>query len=292
MAPNETYRRNFGGLGPEHTDREMARFKVLPLPYEATTTYVRGTDLGPAAIIEASLNMELFDEDLRVETFRHGIATLAPFHLTHDPKEMRLAVAENTRALVRPGHVVAGLGGEHSVTVGLVDGHLAHHPALSVLVIDAHADLRDSYGDSPMNHACTSRRLVEIAPVVQVGVRSLSAEEWPLIERGDVTTLFARDIVGRDDWHETAIEALGREVYLSIDLDGLDPSVMPDVGTPEPGGLDWYDVVRFVRKLAIERRIVGFDVVELCPVTTSIVSAFTASRLVYRIMGAIALGAK
>jgi agmatinase len=292
MAPNETYRRNFGGLGPEHTDRETARFTVLPLPYEATTTYVRGTDLGPAAIIEASLNMELFDEALRLETFREGIATLSPFRLTHDPMEMRRTVADNARALVRSGRVVAGLGGEHSVTVGLVDGHLAHHPDLSVLVIDAHADLRDSYAGSPMNHACTSRRLAEIAPVVQVGVRSLSAEEWPLIERGEVNTFFAGDVVGRDDWHADAVDALGREVYLSIDLDGLDPSVMPDVGTPEPGGLDWYDTVRFVRKLAAERRIVGFDVVELCPVTTSVVSAFTAARLVYRIMGAIVLGTK
>jgi len=278
---------NFGGLADEPLCAyDRARCVVLPVPYEGTVTYRTGAAGGPSALIDASRNMELFDDQLRCEPASIGIHTLPEPLLPSDPGEVVRLVEVEVAKLLADGKLPVVLGGEHSISIGAAAAAAKRFPALSVLQIDAHADLRDTYRGSRYSHACAGARISELAPLVQVAIRSLSAEEFPRAGSPPVTTFFARD------WHDGRIPdlvaALSDEVYVTIDLDGLDPSIMPGTGTPEPGGLSWRDATALLARVAAARRVVGFDVVELAPIPGSVASEFTAARLVYRFLGCIA----
>lgn len=281
----------FGGIEDEYARADKARVVVVPVPLERTTTYARGTRKGPCAILEASRNMELFDEELGVETYRQvGIATLEEMDTESGSLESVLAHIRTTvLALLEEGKLPVLLGGEHSLTPPAVSAAARKFPDLSVLQIDAHADLRESYQDNPHSHACAMRRVVEMCPAVQVGIRSLSAEEAADIPKLKTKVFWAKDITGQpaSQWADAVVKALSSHVYLTIDLDALDPAIMPATGTPEPGGLSWEQITGLLRAVARQRTLVGMDVVELLPTPGLHAADFLAAKLVYRVLGYI-----
>lgn len=276
----------YGGLLPEQSAFERAGVVILPIPYEQTTTYGTGTKEGPQALIAASRHMELYDEELDYEVFQVGIHTLRELEPdARGPEAMMDRIARVTRELLHHGKFVVGLGGEHTVTVGLVRAFAERFPGLSVLQFDAHADLREAYQGTPFNHATVMRRVSELVPAVHVGIRSLSREEATWIKQRGARLFYASEVVSTPDIATAISAALTDQVYITICLDGFDPSIMPAVGTPEPGGLGWYDVLRIVRRVAEMRHIVGFDVVELFPMPGNIATDFLAAKLVYKVLG-------
>ncbi len=276
---------NYGGLDPHLSDFENSKVLIWPVPYEKTVSYGRGTKEGPAAIIQASRYMETYDEELGGETAAIGIHTLPAMDAEREPAAMMAALQQEAGRLLDTGKFVCMLGGEHSISPPVVRAFREKFPRLSVLQIDAHADLRDSYEGTGLSHACAMRRVVEACPAVQVGIRSLSSEEALAIPGLPTRVFYAQDIVGRTDWVERAVDALSEDVYLTLDIDGLDPSLVPDTGTPEPGGLMWYEVLGFLRMLAEKRNVVGMDLVELCRSSTSNASSFLAAKLIYKTLG-------
>ncbi len=276
---------NFGDVEKEFSDFEKSRVIILPVPYEATTTYKKGTKEGPKAIIDASQNMELYDEEVDCEPYKVGIHTLKEFKEGFDsPQKMIKALADRAQGLFSLGKLVIALGGEHTITLGMVEGLRREKEDFSILILDAHTDLRNSYKGTKYSHACVSRRLIEENKIVQVGIRSLCQEEANFIKKKNLKLFYAKDIVGKKDWMKEVISCLSDKIYLSIDLDFLDPSIMPAVGTPEPGGLGWYETLKFLRLLTKKKKILGIDVVELCPTPLDIPSSFTAAKLVYKLI--------
>ncbi len=229
--------------------------------------------------------MELYDEELGDETSRIGIHTMPPFEAEREPAEMMAALRQEARTLLGTGKFLCMLGGEHSITAPVVHAFHEKWPKLSVLQIDAHADLRESYDGTPHSHASAMRRVVEICPAVQVGIRSLSLQEARAIPNLPTRVFYAKDIVGKSDWVDKAVHALTEDVYLTIDIDGLDPSLVPSTGTPEPGGLMWYEVLTLIRTLAAQRRVVGMDLVEVSGSATDRMSSFLAAKLIYKTLG-------
>ena len=276
---------NFGGLEEEFSALERARAVILPVPYDFSTTYQGGTRWGPRAILAASQNMELWDDEIGA-TYRAGIHTLPEIEPTAlGPEAMSERVEQATAWILDQGKLPAILGGEHSITAGAVRAAAGRFGNLSVLQLDAHADMRDSYLDSPYSHACVMRRIRERVPATSVGIRSLSEEEAEYLSENPVplwSTRAFRELEG--DW-EPVLDSLTDEVFVTFDVDALDPSALPGTGTPEPGGLDWYEAVDLLRAVAGRARIVGFDVVELAPLAGQVASDFLAARLVYRMIG-------
>jgi agmatinase len=280
---------NFGGLEPEHAALEGARAVVLPAPYDFSTTYQSGTRSGPRAILEASRNMELWDEEAG-PTYRAGIHTLPELEPTAEgPGAMADRVERAVGWILDQGKLPVMLGGEHSLTTGAVRAAAARVRGLSVLQLDAHADMRDRYLDSTFSHACVMRRVRERCPAVSVGIRSMSEEEREHLDQHPVPMWSVRELRALGGRFEPIVEALTEDVFVTFDLDALDPGILPATGTPEPGGLDWYEAVDLLRAVAQRRRIVGFDVVELAPIPGQVASDFLAARLTYRMIG-LALG--
>ena len=282
---------NFCDLEPEYSSWESSKAVILPAAYEASVTYRPGTAKGPEAIIRASGQVELYDEELKKETYRLGINTLAPPDIKGlSPQEMIDRIGRLGSKIIESGKLPVLLGGEHTVSIGLARSLAKKYPDLSIIQFDAHADLRDKYQDSSFNHACAGRRLGELAPVIPVGVRNLSKEEADFIGRSGQKIIFAGQIIKQPRLIEDVISSLGENLYVTIDLDVLDPSIMPAVGTPEPGGLGWYDILYLLSALASKKKIVGFDVVELAPIPDEIYSDFLAAKLIYRLLGYIFKG--
>jgi len=280
---------NFGGIEEKYADREAATFAVIPVPYDLTTTYQSGSRRGPAAILDASCNMELYDEELDRETYLAGICTFAPVEAeAAGPEPMVRKVEERVAEALQGGKIPVVLGGEHSISLGAVRALKGRYPNLSVLQFDAHADMRDSYQGSPYSHACIARRAREVCPVVQVGIRSMSAEEAAFLKTSPVKTWSVETIRSGSDWPEALSRDLSEDVYVTIDLDVFDPSIMPSTGTPEPGGLLWHEVLSVLREVSRRRRVRGFDVVELAPLPGIVAPDFLAAKLAYRMMGYIA----
>lgn len=280
---------NYGGTDLQLTDPKNARVTVIQVPYDATTSYIGGTAKGPAAIIDASAHMELYDEELGEETCRIGIHTMMPLPVGDTTPEAMLgmvsdAVAQN----LPPDKLPVIVGGEHSISLGAVQALVRQYPRLSVLQLDAHADLRDSYEGIPFSHACVGRRISELCPLVQAGIRSMSREEADFKRSSPVVTVFDHQVKQGDNVLEDVIQHLTDDVYLTVDIDVLDPAIMPATGTPEPGGLSWYEIIRLIRTLCRQKRVVAFDVVELCPQPGNVAPDFLAAKLIYRIMGYIA----
>ncbi|MDY7013196.1 MAG: agmatinase, partial [Cyanobacteriota bacterium] len=264
---------------------EEAEFVILPIPYEATTTYRKGCEQGPEAILAASPQLEYYDAELRreicLETAIHTHAPIADTRVRPDlpPSQMVQIVKETATQLLRDRKFTIALGGEHGITVGLVAAYQDWlEEPFTVVQIDAHGDLRHEYEGSIYNHACVMRRVVDLGlPTLPVGIRSICQEEATLIEEKQIPVIWAEDIVQNSDWIDRAIAQIATpNVFVTIDLDGLDPSVMPGVGTPQPGGLNWYDLTRFLRSLFQQREVIGCDVMELAPTIDSVVSEFTA----------------
>ncbi|HUX22851.1 MAG TPA: agmatinase [Spirochaetia bacterium] len=277
----------FLGLEPRWSSRSESRFAVIKVPFDGTSTWIKGADRGPGAIIDASAHLELYDIETDSEPYRAGIYTRDEDVTADTVDEMVLEVEKAVADVFAQRGIPILLGGEHSVTIGAVRAARSAFPALSVLQLDAHTDLREEYEGSANNHACVMARVLELCPAVQVGIRSMDASEKPSLRKGQV--FFARDIMHDIAWMERVVEGLSDEVYITFDLDVLDPSIMPATGTPEPGGLLWYDCLRLLRKVARQKRIVGFDVVELCPGVDH-APPFLASKLIYKIIGYICAG--
>jgi agmatinase len=275
----------YGGTTPTTTDFEHARVVILPIPLDRTTSYVPGTRNGPHEILVASAHMELWDEETQTDVHSIGIFTLPemefPFaSMDEVVKEIRRVTAE----IVNRDKFVFILGGEHSITPAAVAAVAAKFPGVSVLQIDAHADLRESFMGTPHNHACAMRRTLEFARTTQVGIRSLSPEEAAAAPTLATEIFYDFNMRANADWIDRVVDSLSEHVYITIDVDGLDPAIMPATGTPEPGGLSWYETLALLRRVIERRTVVGCDVVELSPMPGHVAPNFLCAKLVYKIL--------
>ena len=275
----------FGGTTPTTTDFANARVVILPVPLDRTTSYVSGTRNGPHEILVASSHIELWDEETQTDVHSIGIYTLPEMEFPFaGMDEVVCEIRRVASELVKRDKFPLVLGGEHSITPAVVGAVAAKHPRLSVLQIDAHADLRDSFMGTPHNHACAMRRTLDFAPTTQVGIRSLSPEEAAAAPSLRTTMFY--DYNMRDDprWIDRVVESLTDTVYITIDVDGLDPAIMPATGTPEPGGLSWYETLALLRAVIERRTVVGCDIVELSPMAGHVAPNFLCAKLIYKIL--------
>lgn len=279
----------FLGLAPRYCDYARSRVAILPIPYDATASYQSGSRRGPDAIIAASQHVEHFDDELERESFRCGIATCPPVEANASgPAAMHEDIHKAARRIVKDGKLLIGLGGEHGVTSGLVRAVASKHRKLSILQIDAHLDLRDSYNGTEFSHASVMRRCLDYADtIVPVGIRSRDVSEQRFLRKAGIKPISAYRCHESDDWIDEALETLGDKVYVTIDIDGFDPAYAPGTGTPEPGGLDWHQVTGLLKLVAAEKTIVGADVVEVLPLCGQVITEFLAAKLVYRLIGYI-----
>jgi len=291
MSESATLPMNFGGIDEEeYSSFDASRILIWPVSYEGTVSYGTGTGAGAMAIVDASRNMELYEEETDSEVYKLGIHTLEEFKPRDTPEAMMNELYERTKELLGAGKFICMLGGEHSVSAPIIKAHSEKYSDLSVLQIDAHADLRDTYDGTPHSHASIMARVVKDLqiPSVQVGIRSISGDEARALNDGLPTKIFwARNIVGRTDWIDDAVDSLSDLVYLTIDIDGLDPSIVPTTGTPEPGGLGWYETLALIRRIAEKKTIVGMDLVEYSYAENYDSPAFLCSKLVYKTLAYI-----
>ncbi len=281
MAP----RANFADPPAENCRLENSQIVIIPAPYDGTSTWLKGADKGPKAIIDASTHMELYDIETDSQVFLHGIYTDEPVEGFDSPEDMSAAVKKAVSGWIEKGKFPVLIGGEHSVSIGSIHAHADFHEDLTVLQLDAHTDLRDEYEGSKFNHACVMARARPLCPIVQVGIRSMDATEHNTIKPDRI--FFARDIYDNRTWIDRAVAALSEKVYITIDLDVFDPAIMPSTGTPEPGGLGWYDVCALLKAVAAQRKVVGFDVVELCPNEQNKAPDFLAAKLIYKLLSCV-----
>lgn len=275
---------SFCGLPGSTTDYAKASTVILPVPFDKTSTWIKGADKGPAAIIEASQNLEFYDIETKTEILDRGIFTARPIRVASSPVLIKKTDAAVSRYL-KDKKLVVTLGGEHSVSIGVIKAYAKHFKDLAILHLDAHADTRDTYEGSPYNHACVIARAREFTGnIVSVGLRSMDASERPGVD--EKRTFYAHEIHDSDKWIGKAVRLLSRNVYVTIDLDVFDPGIMPSTGTPEPGGLGWYQVMKLLYAVAKAKSIVGFDVVELCP-SGSKAPDFLAAKLIYTLLSYI-----
>ncbi|MEI6853058.1 MAG: agmatinase [Bacteroidota bacterium] len=273
---------NFGGIPKKYDDAEKAKIVILPVPYDGTSTWIKGADKGPAAILEASANMELYDIETDSEVYKKGIYTAPAVKEDSSPEKMTVEVYETALPYVSGKKFLVTLGGEHSISVGAIQAYAEVYKNLTVLQLDAHSDMRPEYEGSRFNHACAMSRAVECCPVVHVGIRSMDVEEKKYIHPDRI--FYAEKRLTDPDWMEKVLSHLSENVYLTIDLDVFDPSIMPSTGTPEPGGLFWYEVLNLIKKVNEKTNVVGCDVVELCPNKIDKAPDFLASKLIYKIL--------
>jgi agmatinase len=269
-------KQTFLKIEPQYYGYDKSKYVVLPCPHEATTSYGKGTRHGPAAILKASQAVEWFDEDLGYEPYHKG--------WVYTDKPVRVAGLESRVAgLLAKEKIPIILGGEHSLTPVAVKAFAKKHKHLSVLQLDAHADLRDSYEGKKDSHACAMRRVLELCPAVQAGIRSISIEEWEWAKKtGQIAKIhFAKKL----ELVDKIENQLHKDVYITIDVDVFDPSIIPATGTPEPGGLFWYEVLDILKGVCAKKNVVGFDVVELAPRRGDIASDFTIAKLIYKLLG-------
>lgn len=281
MKPSSR-RQEFGDFDRRYAAYDRARVALLPVPYDGTSTWGKGADRGPAALLAASKPLELYDIETGAEVYRQGIHTDAPLIERGAPERMVSRSRARAAKLMADGKFVVTIGGEHSVSVGPILACAERVPGLSVLQLDAHSDLREEFYGSRYNHGCVMARVRETCRIVQVGIRSMSASELPAMKKSRV--FFAQDLQSDDRWMAKVIRALTENVYVTVDLDVFDPAIMPSTGTPEPGGLQWYPVLRLLRRLFREKNVAGFDIVELCPNANDRAPDFLAAKLLYTLL--------
>jgi agmatinase len=272
---------NFGGNEVVYSYDESLII-IVPVPYDATSTYLKGADRGPAAILEASPALEFYDIETASEAHRKGIFTLPPLISSNDPEELTEAVYKTISAIFADNRFPVVIGGNHTVSIGAFRAAAEMFPDLTILQLDAHSDLRPVYEGSALNHACTAARAREYAPVIQVGVRSMSAEELPYVDPERI--FYANDLWSDRSLYKKAVRMLSDNVYVTLDLDVFDPSVMPSTGTPEPGGPDYRELMFFLREVIRKKNLVGFDVVELCPSNENRAPDFMAAKIIYQML--------
>lgn len=265
-----------------YNDYTNAKVVLLPVPYDGTSTFVKGADKGPQAIIDASDSIELYDIEEDIEIYTCGIHTAKAITIKESPEKLVHSVYQNVKKYLNDNKTVVVLGGEHTVSVGSIQAYIEKYPDMSVLQLDAHADLRYSYHDSLFNHACVMHRTKEMANIVQVGIRNVCIEEKEFIDKDSI--FYAHQIRKDNTWMDKAIDRLNNHVYLTIDLDCFDPSILPSTGTPLPGGMNWWQVIDFISKVNESKHIVGFDIVELCPNPYDKSSDVLAAVLTYQII--------
>jgi agmatinase len=277
---------NFLDISPEESKRENAKVVILPVPFENTTSYGGGTINGPEAIIKASSQVEFFDEELEKEPFRCGIHTQEPLDLTGKTGEAAIEAIETAAdKIFEEDKFLFALGGEHSITAGLVRAARKKYSDIHVVHLDAHADMRAEYQGTEWSHASVMRRISEMGvPHTSIGIRALSKEEFELIKSDRKNYFFAHEIAKNPDWIKSALKTISGKVFLTVDIDVFDSGFLPDTGTPEPGGLGWYQVTEFIKALTQNHTVIGADLVELAPNPNRHASDFTAAKLVYKII--------
>jgi len=274
--------RHFAGIATDRGTYEDAEVFLQPIAYDGTSTWGKGADRGPEALLNAAENMELYDIETGGEPYLRGVHILPTLTGFESPEIMFQCVVEAVEKHIVRENLMTFLGGEHSITIGIIEAFQKRHPGLSVLQIDAHADLRREYEGVELNHACAVHRASQYANLVQVGIRSMDRSELEFMVRDK--TFFADRIAAEDTWMEESISRLKDPLYITLDLDALDPSIMPATGTPEPGGIGWYPLLRYLRKVFAARRVVGFDLVELAPIPQYSAPQFLAAKLYYKML--------
>lgn len=273
---------NYAGIEDEYANRENAEVAILPVPYDGTSTWGKGADKGPTAFLEASENMELYDIETRLEVYKRGVYLAEPLTGMASPEEMVKTVEQTTGALIDEGKFTTVIGGEHSVSIGTIRAFNERFEDLTVLQLDAHADLRPEYHGSPYNHACAVHEASRTTNLVQVGVRSMDSCEVEYMDEEHV--YWAHKIYADDRWMKDAMRQMTQNVFITIDLDVFDPAIMPSTGTPEPGGMGWNQVLRFLRQVFKTRTVVGFDIMELAPNPNNKAPDFLAAKLYYKML--------
>ncbi len=273
---------NYAGIPDEFAQLEKAKVVLIPVPYDGTSTWGKGADKGPEAFLDASANMELYDIETGTEVYQQGIF-LAPTITENSSAEAVVnAVHKNTKEYIKRNKFVTLFGGEHSISIGSIRAFNECFDNLTVLQIDAHADLRESYEGTKYNHACAVHEASQTTNLLQVGIRSMDIIEKTFMD--EEKTFFAHDIVNDEYWMDKVISQMTDNVFITFDLDALDPSIMPSTGTPEPGGLLWYETLEFLKQVFAEKNVVGFDIMELCPNKVDKSSDFVAAKLYYKML--------
>lgn len=272
---------NFGGDEVVY-DYPESKIVIVPVPYDETSTWMRGADKGPDAILEASVNLEFFDIETFSEAHLKGIFTMNPILQKETPELLVEDVYYRVLSVLSDNKFPVLIGGNHTVSIGSVKAFSEHFKDLTVLQLDAHADLRQVYEGSELNHACVMARAREFAPIVQIGIRSMSAGEVEYVDRDRM--FYSHQLYYDKNLYRKAIDKLSENVYITIDLDVFDPSIMPSTGTPEPGGPDYTELMHFLRDVMKERNVVGFDIVELCPSPANKMPDFVAAKILYQLL--------
>ena len=275
----------FGGALPTRRSFDDSYVVILPVPVDRTTSYVAGTRHGPHEILQASSHMELWDEEMRADIHGVGLFTLPEMELPFGEMEPLIDEIERVAyEIIGRDKFLVTLGGEHSITPPLVSAAARKYPGLSLLQIDAHADMRDAYMGTVHNHACAMRRALEYAGLTQVGIRSLSTEEAEVLPKLNTKVFYDVEMRGDPRWIDAVVASLQPDVYVSIDVDGMDPAIMPATGTPEPGGLSWPEITALLRAVTEQRRVVAADIVELSPIPGIVAPNFLCAKLVYKLL--------
>jgi len=274
--------KNYAGISDEFSQLEKSKIILIPVPYDGTSTWGKGADKGPEAFLEASENMELYDIETDSEVYKQGIHLTEPITENSSPEAMVNEVHAITKDFIKRNKFVTLFGGEHSISIGSIRAFNECFDNLTVLQIDAHADLRESYEGTKYNHACAVYEASQTTNLVQVGIRSMDVIEKTVMD--EEKTFFAHEMVADEYWSDKVIEAMTENVFITLDLDAFDPSIMPSTGTPEPGGLLWYETLEFLKQVFEDKNVVGFDIVELCPNKNDKSSDFLAAKLYYKML--------
>lgn len=274
--------KTYAGIPEEYAKLETAKIVLIPAPYDGTSTWQKGADKGPEAFLNASENMELYDIETETEVYRQGVFLADPITENSSPEAMVDEVHQATKKYIKRNKFVTIFGGEHSVSIGTIRAFNECFNNLTVLHIDAHADLRKEYEGSKCNHACAVYEASQVTNLIQVGIRSMDIIETTIMD--PEKTYFAHEMAVDDTWMDSTIDQMTDDVFITFDLDALDPSIMPSTGTPEPGGLFWYETLTFLKQVFAEKNVVGFDIVELCPKKIDKSSDFLAAKLYYKML--------
>lgn len=278
-------RRTYAGIEPELAQYDRAKILLQSIPYDGTSTWGKGADEGFEAFLEASENMEIYDIETDSEVYRKGIHILPAITEKSTPEAVYERVKKETEKLLETGKFLSFFGGEHSVSIGIIESFRKRYENLTVLQLDAHADLRESYLGSRYNHACAMHRASKTTNLVQVGIRSMDVTEKAFLN--PASCFFSHEMDRDEQWMQLSLERMTETIYLSIDLDVLDPSIMPSTGTPEPGGMDWNTLIRYLRKVTQEKKVVGFDIVEFAPIESMRAPDFLVAKLYYKLLSYI-----
>lgn len=274
--------KTYAGIPEENAKLETAKIVLIPVPYDGTSTWQKGADKGPDAFLEASENMEVYDIETDSEVYQQGVFLADPITENGSPEAVVEAVHQTTKKYIKKNKFVTLFGGEHSISIGSIRAFNEMFEDLTVLQIDAHADLRETYDGSKYNHACAVYEASQTTNLIQVGIRSMDAIEKTVMD--EEKAYFAHEMAADDNWMDSAIDQMTDNVFITFDLDALDPSIMPSTGTPEPGGLFWYETLEFLKQVFEEKNVVGFDIVELCPNKNDKSSDFLAAKLYYKML--------